>query len=241
MSIWHPLSGVTYDQYLQANSFVRDMTGNLKSVGKSLRTRISDQTRTLVASNQQLAASFGNGFDSVNNTLVWGFGRVEHSLQDVAASVDSLHADFDYTMGLLLDELRSQNRLLNELLNKLDAIQKTLENPTLTQAREFYRIGCERLSKGLLDKALDAFLEADKRNDTDFFTQYQIGNLYLYGIDEYTNLVDFAKAKRHLLLAVRYAKVEMRAEPEFGRWAAEALFHASVAVYEASVPGTLVA
>ncbi|MBU2447523.1 MAG: hypothetical protein KJ666_18375 [Bacteroidetes bacterium] len=231
MSIWHPASGITYDQYLQANSFVRDITGQVKSSSKALEVRVSDQTKTLVASNEQLAREFGSGFNSINSTLEWGFNRLEYVLQDVNASIDSLHADFNYSMGLLLEEVHIHNRLLTDLLGKLDAIHRTLESPTLTQAREFYNIGCERLSKGLLDKALEAFNEAEKKNDTDFFTQFHIGKLYLYGIDDDDNVLDLEKAKKHLLLASRFAKAEITVDATFARFAAEALLHASIAAY----------
>lgn len=231
MSIWHPGSGITYDQYLQGNSFIRDITGQVKSSSKALEVRVSEQTKALVASNQQLAREFGNGFDSINSTIEWGLNRLEYVLQDVNASIDSLHADFNYSMGLLLEEVHIHNKLLTDLLGKLDAIHKILESPMLTQAREFYNIGCERLSKGLLDKALEAFIQAENKNDTDFFTQFHIGKLYLYGIDDDDNVLDLEKAKKHLLLASRFAKAEITVDPSFARFAAEALLHASIAIY----------
>lgn len=231
MSIWHPGSGITYDQYLQSNSFVRDITGQVKSSSKALEVRVSEQTKALVASNQQLAREFGNGFDSINSTIKWGLNRLEYVLQDVNASIDSLHADFNYSMGLLLEEVYIHNKLLTDLLGKLDAIHKILESPMLTQAREFYNIGCERLSKCLLDKALEAFIQAENKNDTDFFTQFHIGKLYLYGIDDDDNVLDLEKAQKHLLLASRFAKAEITVDPTFARFAAEALLHASIAIY----------
>jgi tetratricopeptide (TPR) repeat protein len=225
---------MTYSQYLQANSFVLDITGQVKSSSKALEARVSDQTQALVASNAQLAKQFGSGFDSINCTLEWGFNRLEYILHDVSASIDSLHADFNYSMGLLLEAASTTNRLLTGLLGRLDAIHRTLESPTLTQAREFYRIGCERLSKGLLDKALEAFTDAEKKNDTDFFTQFNLGKLYLYGIDDDDNVLDLQKAKTHLLLASRYAKAEVTVDATFANCAAEALLHASIAAYAQS-------
>ena len=231
MAIWHPGSGITYSEYLKTNSLLRDIKGQIKTSGKSFKANISEQTKQLVASNQELARTFGEGFNSINSTLVWGFNCVGYALEDVNVSIESLHADFNYNMGLLLEELNTQSKLLSSLLNKLDAIHKTLESPTLTQAREFYHIGCERLSKRLLDKALEAFIEAEKKNDTDFFTQFRIGNLYLNGRDEDDNLLDYEKAKHHLLLAVRYAKAELKVDPSFAHLAARALLLASIAIY----------
>lgn len=238
MSIWYPGSGLTYQQYLQANSFVRDVTGRITTSGKgieksnlAIESRISEQTKQIIASHQELSHAFGEGFNKVNSTLEWGFNRISGALEEIDYSIQSLHSDFNYSMGLLIEEMYQQNRLLLRLVDKLDAINKTLESPTLTQAREFYKIGCDRLAKGLLDKALEAFSEAEKKNDVDFFTQFQIGKLYLYGIDEDDDVLDLENAKKHLLLAARYAKAEIGTDPSFARLAAEALLHASISLF----------
>jgi tetratricopeptide (TPR) repeat protein len=242
-------SGITYGQYLQADSFVRDIKGQIKRIGETTQRKISMQTeeivasneanrheislqtREIVASNEWLAEEFGAGFDVVNGTLDFGFNRVENALGNIEGSIENLHSDFNYNMGLILDQLQIQNQLAFGILEKLDAIHKTLKSPRLTQARECYNIGCERLSKGLLDKALEAFLKAEERNDTDFFIEFQIGKLYLYGVDEDDYVIDLVKAEQHLRNAIRYGKAEVSVLPEFGRWTGEALLHASIACY----------
>lgn len=237
MSIWYLSSGITYEQYLQANSFVRDITGQVRSISHTIEAEVHEQTIKLVASNEQLARSFGSGFDSVRKTLSWGFNRIELSLQDVEASIASFNADFNYSMGLLLEQIQIHNDLMLSLIDRLDEISTTLKTPTLTQFREFYNKGCKNLTKGLLKEALEEFLDAEKKNKTDFFTQFSIGNLYLYGINEDDNVYDSEKAKHHLLLAARYAKAEIEFDPTFSRLAAEALLHASIAVYAKSGDG----
>ena len=224
-------SDAPYGKYLQENAYVRDITGQIKKSGEATRNQISAQTREVVASNERLSQEFGAGFDAVNGTLEFGFDRVNSALGYVESSIESLHSDFNYNMGLVLDQLQIQNQLTFGILEKLDAIHKTLVTPRLTQARECYNIGCERLSKGLLDKALEAFLKAEERNDTDFFTVFQIGKLYLYGVDEDDNVIDLVKAEQHLRNAARYGKAEISGLPEFRRWTGEALLHASIACY----------
>lgn len=231
MASYYYGSGLTWAGYLQADSFVRDVTGQIKKSGEATRHEISAQAREVVASNERLSQEFGRGFDAVNGTLEMGFDRLESALGDVEASIESLHSDFNYNMGLVLDQLQIQNQLTFGILERLDAIHKTLEHPELTKAREFYNRGCERLSKGLLDKALEAFLKAEEKDDTDFFIQFQIGKLYLYGIDEDDNVIDLPKAEKHLRDSTRYGKAEIAVIPEFKRWAGEALLHASIAYY----------
>jgi WD40 repeat protein len=101
----------------------------------------------------------------------------------------------------------------------------------MTQAREFYRIGCDRLSKGLLDKALEAFQESAKKDDANFMTQLLMGKLYLYGVNDECNVVDLQKAEEHLRAAARFAKAEAKLLPEATRYAGEAFLHASIASY----------
>lgn len=231
MSIWYPSSGLTWNQYLQAESFVRDVRGGIDTSRTAIRSAISSQTRTLVASNEQLANRFGRAFDQMSGRLEMGMRAIEQGIGNVAGAIEAFHADFTYSFSLLVEQMRIQNGLLAALIDKLDAIHNTLKSPTATQAREFYQIGCERLSRGLLDKAMNALQKSAELNDTDFFTQFQMGKLYLYGINDDDNVVDLAKAKGHLLEAARYAKAEAAIDPTFLRLAKQACLHASIAAY----------
>src|ERR1039457_2740463 len=231
MSIWYPSSGLTWSQYLQAESFVKDVRGSVDKTRGALSSAISNHTRTLVASNAQLADRVGRAFEQMSGRLEMGFHAIEEGLGNVASAIEAFHADFTYSFSLLVEQMRIQNGLLATLVDKLDAIHNTLKSPTATQAREFYQIGCERLARGLLDKALQALQRAAELNDTDFFTQFQMGKLYLYGINDDDNVVDLAKAKGHLLEAARYAKAEAGVDASFLRLAAQACLHASIAAY----------
>ena len=114
---------------------------------------------------------------------------------------------------------------------RLDAIHKTLNSPLLTQARELFQLGQERFRKGLLDKALEAYLKAEEKNEVDFPLQMQIGKLYFYGRDEDDDVIDLLKAEKHLLLAARYADAEKATFPPWNEYCAQAYFHAAVAAY----------
>ena len=230
------VGGPRYKDYLELNRLTRDINGQIRDTGKRIGYEISEQTRKILASNSALMRRFGEGFDEVNHTLRWGFRRVVDALSDVSASLEALRADFNYGVGLILGQLWIQNKLLFGILAELDAIHKILESPILTQAREFFRIGCERLSRGLLDKALESFLEAEKKNDTDFVTQSLIGLLYLYGRDDDDDVINLLEAEKHLRLAVRYGMAEITVLPEskrdeFKKLLAEVCLHTSIACY----------
>jgi WD40 repeat protein len=224
-------SKLTWEEYLKTTSLSKDLSGQIRRSSKQERMAISEQTREIVASREALLKKFSSGFDTVNGTLEWGFGRVEHAINGVTASVQELRASFDYNLALVIEQLQLQNQTMLHVLQQMEAIHATLENPTLTMAREFYRIGCERLMKGLLDKALEAFLESAKKDDTNFMTQLAIGKLYLYGVNEECNVIDLKKAEYHLRAAARYSKAETKRFAEAPHYAGEALLHAAIACY----------
>lgn len=231
MALWGPFSQISWFDHLRVNPYVQDITQETRRVGQ----KISSQTKEIVASNAALARNFGEGFDSVNETLEWGLNRIDSAISGVEFSIRDLSADFNYNMGLVIVALETQSKLMRGLLEKLDEIHQTLKSPLLTQARELYNIGCDRLRKGLLDKALEALHQAEAKNDTDFFTQYQLGNLYLYGVNGECNVIDLVKARKHLLDAARYANAEIRSDKRFVVLASQAYFHASIACYASKV------
>jgi tetratricopeptide (TPR) repeat protein len=134
-------------------------------------------------------------------------------------------------MGLVLEQLRIQNRILEGILDQLDAIHETLKHPLLTQARELSKIGMDRASKGLLQEGLEALLESAEKNRTDFLVQLQIGKLYLYGQNATDNVIDLPKAEEHLRLASRYSNSEISHLPDAAKYCAEAFLHAAIACY----------
>lgn len=215
------LGSQPYRDYLSQNSFWRDpSSGAVRSPDTALRRAISNNTLATVVGDLGVAWVVAKSADVL-----------AQKLSQVDASVDTLRADWTYGLELLLSQAEAQNRRLTDIVAKLDEIHKTLESPLLTQARELYRIGSERLSKGLLDKALEAFLQAEQKNDADFFIEYQIGKLYLYGIDHDDNIVDIEQARLHLKQAVRYGEAELQAAPEFARLVGEAGLHLSIAFW----------
>ena len=198
---------------MQASTFFDDLHGDIDRHSHAICARIAENTSYQIGTLAQLERAFLQGTETI------------------ATAIDRLGARFDYSLGLVLDELHVQSAHLEAIVRQLDSIKRTLQSPLLTQARELYQIGCERLAKGLLDKALKAFLEAETKNDTDFFTEYYLGKLYLYGKDDDDDVLDLLKARDHLAAAARYGKAEVQTNPDFKLLAAEALFHGSVACY----------
>jgi len=231
MAVFYFGRGFKWLQWFELNSFVSDINKTVQKSGESTRYTISEQTCNIIANEASLIRNFREAFDKTDGTLKEGFGIIGRKIDDLGYGIESLGATFSFGMGLLAQQIEVQTHILRDMLEKLDSIHKTLESPTLTQAREFYNMGRERLQRGLLDKALEAFLKAAEKNDTDFFTQYSLGNIYLYGKNEDCNIIDLGKAKVHFMNAARFAKSEIKDLPEAKKYCGEAYFHLSILEY----------
>lgn len=220
----------SWEEYLRHATY-EDIKGEIRNSSIAERMAILRQTREIVTSRRAMVSKISKGFGSMNNTLKEGFTSIESAIRDTNGTLEELKSSFDYNMALLIDQLQLQNQTTMAMLDKLETIHSTLENPLVTQARELFRIGSERMLKGLLDKALDAFLESAAKDETNFLTQLLIGKLFLYGVNEECNVVDLGRAERHLLSAARYARAESRQLPEASKYEAEALLHAAISYY----------
>jgi tetratricopeptide (TPR) repeat protein len=153
-------------------------------------------------------------------------------LQDTLhAGLEELKAEFEWGFTLLADQMDRQVQAILHVATRLDEIHKTLQFPLMTQARELFLLGEDRLHKKLLDKALEAFRQAEQKNEVDFLLQLQMGKLLLYGKDEDDDVIDLREAERHLLLAARYADAEKHSFQNWNKYCGEAYFHAAVSAY----------
>ena len=232
MSIWYPGYGISFSKYLFLETKVgRDLAGPLQKGVDRVASKISEQTLAVVANNNQLEKTLKNGFNSVTNAINWGMNRIDNGIQNLNNSLESLRADFDYKTTLIIEQLYINNYLLVNITDKLDAINEKLENPSLTESRESFKKGMRSFLNGFYKAALDNFVEAEKKNNIDIFTQYFMGLLYLFGVNEDEDIVDLDQAKKHFIYAARYAKAEINVDKSFINLATNAYFYASIAVY----------
>lgn len=180
-----------------------------------------------VKSSGEKTRKLAHETSGLRETVRSGFENLRSSIEDLHNGIEDMRADFQWGFSLLADRMDAQISIMAGIANKLDTINSTLGAPLDTQARELYRIGVARLRDGLDDKALEAFLKSEQKNDVDFALQLYIGKLYLYGKD----VINLQKATEHLLLAARYAEAKRGRLDNWNRYAAEAYFHAAVSTY----------
>jgi tetratricopeptide (TPR) repeat protein len=152
-------------------------------------------------------------------------------LEAIRDSLDEIEADLRWGFNVVVDRLDRQIAVFSEAVKALDAIHKTLQSPLMTQAKELFDWGEDRFHKGLYDKALDAFLQSEQKNEVNFLLQLRIGTLFLEGRNHDCNVIDLPSAEKHLVLADRYAQAEAKTVPHWREFSGEARYRAGIAAY----------
>lgn len=140
-------------------------------------------------------------------------------------------ACFNY--ALVLPAARTPENIghIKETARKLEDADPDSTSPAFVRARELFDIGMRRLSQGLIEKAVESFRRSEQENELNFLLHLQLGKLYLYGVDEYVNVIDLPQAERHLRASARFARLHPAGPSVCNEFAAEAYFHAGVACY----------
>ena len=185
---------------------------------------IENQTQAQTQSSEKVRSALAES----NRSRAEQLRQLQSTLEN---GFESLGAIFETGLGLIADRLDTQIDILSGIAARLDAIHNTLKSPLMTQARELFEMGQDFCRRELLDKALDAFLKAEQKNEVDFPLQFQIGILYLSGCDNDDNVIDLPKAESHLLLAARYADSERATLPTWNVFCGKSYFYAAQAAY----------
>lgn len=191
MATWYP-GAMTYWQWCQANSFLNDFKSQSNQIRNSIdaQTRaISDQTKTIVATNEQMTHALENGFNRLSEINERGFNQV-------TSAVEAMHSDLNYNFGILIQRVEYQNNLLNGILH-------ALQTPFETIIQELYENGCKFIRQENFDAAIDCFNDSISQKLGKYFfpSYYQLGRLYISGKVEKKNIIDPKIAMEYLIKA----------------------------------------
>jgi tetratricopeptide (TPR) repeat protein len=203
------------------DNYLLDIQQTMEAGASAQRKDVRLQTKALDVAHEQQLSEMRQQTE-----------HVRHLQEAFNTGFEELRAEFEWGFTLMADRMETQIEQLSQIAARLDAIHKTLQSPLLTQARELFQLGLEHYRKGLLDKALEAYLKAEQKNDVDFLLQLQMGTLLLHGRDEDDNVIDLPQAEKHLLLAARYADAEKGALPQWNKYCGQAYHRAAVAAYQ---------
>lgn len=203
------------------NASIRQMSSGIQRMSTGIQTSINQNTYAVAASSVLLANTFNAGFDKLNNTLDLGFAGVLNSVGSMRASMsagfDKLQETID-TWG-------------TEICEKLDAIHDIVNNPLLTASRELFRRAQLNAQKQFYEEALEDVKGAIEKNKTDFISWGLMGKIYLFGMSEFSNVVDVPKALEAFTNACKYITPDIDESDEAKNMAAEFYFYAGYANY----------
>ncbi len=194
---------------------------NIVRMSTGIQNSINQNTYTIAASAEMLKETFDAGFDAINNKLDMGFAGVTNAIGAMSASMtagfNAVSAAIDF-WG-------------EKICEKLDAIHDIVNNPLLTASRELYRRAAKNSEKKFYEEALEDIKSAIEKNQTDYISWGLMGKLYLFGISEFSNVVDVPLALDAFKNACKYISPDIDESKEAKKMAAEFYFYLGYARY----------
>lgn len=194
---------------------------NIVRMSTGIQNSINQNTYTIAASAEMLKETFDAGFDAINNKLDMGFAGVTNAIGAMSASMT---AGFN-AVSAAIDSWGSK------ICEKLDAIHDIVNNPLLTASRELYRRAAKNSEKKFYEEALEDIKSAIEKNKTDYISWGLMGKLYLFGISEFSNVVDVPLALEAFKNACKYISPDIDESEEAKKMAAEFYFYLGYANY----------
>lgn len=198
---------------------IKEQTNEIKDIFSKQSLNYADHSSKIIASNDQIISAIDDGFNRLSQINNQGFNQVTSAIED-------LHSNLNYLLGIIIQKLDYQNRLLEGILN-------TLQEPFETQVKEYYRKGCLFIQQGFLEAAVNCLKESISLKMGEYFfpSYYQLGRLYLSGVTEDINIVEPKTATRYLLKANEFGNGIIKTDPNFKKVLADCKFFLSQSYY----------
>ncbi len=204
-------SGISYQQYLQAKSFVSDLTASQRSGAKAIGLAVHKQTREVIASQEALARenirAISASAAQVSSTIDAAFEQLSWELGGVHEALDQLGAKFQWGFSEVLASLGRMNDSLEDLV-------KIAKTPVQTIAYNHFEIARDAFRRFLFAESLEEISKAIQGDHTSpgYRLEWRFhmleGTISLGSANGDVAHVDLAKAEDSFLLAARYSKAD---------------------------------
>ena len=199
----------------------RELSNKIHKMQTGIQTSINENTYAVVASSAILNETFRQGFDSVNNTLDLGFAGVSSAIGTMGASMTAGFSNL----------ASSINNLAETICDRLDQIHNAVNNPLVTASRELYRLGIKNAENQFYKEALENITAAIEKNKTDYISWGTLGKLYLFGMSDFSNVVDIPKAAEAFTNVCKYITPDINDSSDAKALASEYYFYLGYANY----------
>lgn len=187
----------------------RGLVLNTKAAIENVRAT-TQLGRTMIASTEIMNSTMENGFTSISNELGSMCAAFSVGLNNISNAID---------------------RMSEEICSRLDEIHDIVDNPLLTASRELYRRAAANYAKKFYEESLEDILGAVEKNKTDYISWFLAGQLYLFGVGEFSNVIDVVKAEEAFMNVVKYISPDIGNSEEATKLAAEAYYYLSYTQY----------
>lgn len=202
---WFHKSHINYGDYIQGREFER-----------SIRYGINDQSKQIIASNEQLARENYKVLEQISDGISSGFTTLSTDIESLRDSVDSgfqrLASTFEWGFSEMLASLGRVN-------DSLDVLIRIAKTPAQTWAYEQFEIARDEFRRGLYSESLESALRAingfgsNPGYKTEFRFHFLQGTIRL---GSYKNadrqVIDTADSEAAFLKAARYSSNDLPAE-----------------------------
>jgi tetratricopeptide (TPR) repeat protein len=177
-----------------------------------LATFLSEQTPKYFEAQLELADRIVVSQEGIEREVNSIKAEIKEGLSSIEVGVKDLRATFEWGFSELIWRLEQEDEQLREIL---DTLQASLD----TDARKLRNRAEKAYQNEWVVKALEDFLESEKRNSCDFTVHFYLGNIYLF------HKGNAGKALEYYEKAVKYAPSEVP------YYAAFALLHVGLVKY----------
>lgn len=188
-------SNLSYFDYLQAKSFEDSFCYEIKK-----------NTRSIIASHEELQSEHIEISRNISNNIVDGFEQLSFRMEGIVDEIKELTSSFEWGFSELLSQLGHIDDTLQELL-------KVAKTPSQIWAYEQFEIARDAYRRGLHDEALECLKHAIEGYGTytgyrlEYRFHFLLGTIRLGSFKNYsTPIVDLGEAKKAFLISAKYAK-----------------------------------
>ncbi len=186
---------------------------------------IAEQTRSIIASNEELQERHISVSENLSTEMSRGFERLSFDLQKISDGISELNATFIWGFSEMLTMVGSMRDSIEELVKIAKTPAQTWAYEQFEIARDAFRRGHYSDSLKHLDNAIDGYA-----GNTGYRLEYRFH--FLLGVirlgsfkNNASDIVDLARAKRAFIDAAEYAGYDQPRE------AGRALLSAGWAAY----------
>jgi tetratricopeptide (TPR) repeat protein len=188
-------TSLRYQDYLQAKSFE-----------DGLREEISSASRSIIASNEELARDHIAVLKSISSEMTSGFEQLSYDVRALSDGVAELNSTFQWGFSEVLTRLGGLNDSLNELIR----IAKT---PAQTWAYEQFEIARDAFRRELYDDGIQYLNRAISGHgdntgyNLEYRFHYLLGTIRIGSFKNHSQeIVDPLRAEQAFLNAGKYAR-----------------------------------